>query len=212
MKNKRSQLLVLAAALMTVVFGLSGCSPKKAQDDCGFVQNVYGERISWKGQLPIPLVLHRNLIIEDIQAVEAAIKVWGDFAGRPLFYIAGTDYSGAEKAQMDGVNVIYKMNTWDPAKPNEQGRTAMYWVGDQMKEGDILLNASPRFNLYTDFPKGKENQADVHLESLLVHELGHMLGLKHNDQTPGVMGTYLEAAAVRTSLGDAERASLACEY
>lgn len=189
-----------------------GCSPKKAQDDCGFVQNVYGERISWKGQVPIPLTLHSNLEPDEIRAVESAIKVWEEFAGRPLFYVAGTDFSGSEQAKMDGVNVISKLKTWDPAKPNEQGRTAMYWVSDQMKEADILLNASPKFSLYTEFPKSEPGKSDVHLESLLVHELGHVLGLKHNDETPGVMGTYLEAAQVRVALGEAERASLACEY
>ncbi len=211
MQFKTKSILKQAAFLLAISL-VVGCSPKKAQDDCGFVQNVYGERISWKGQIPVPLTLHSNLDAAEIRAVESAIKIWEEFAGRPLFYLAGTDYSGSEHAKMDGVNVISKLKTWDPAKPNEQGRTAMYWVSDQMKEADILLNASPKFSLYTDFPRSEPGKSDVHLESLLVHELGHVLGLKHNDETPGVMGTYLEAAEVRVALGEAEKASLACEY
>jgi hypothetical protein len=38
--------------LMTSSMLIAACAPK-SQEDCGFVQNVYGERVSWKSDVRI---------------------------------------------------------------------------------------------------------------------------------------------------------------
>ena len=205
MKRWLSALLVLPA----IGFALQACGPKyKDQPDCGFIKNVYGERISWKTTAPVDIYLHSSVPAEMIPGIEAAIRVWEQVEGRPLFRIVSTSLGGEATPKQDGANVIYWMNTWEPDKASEQARTSVYWVGDRIREADIRINAK-NFTFYLDYPT---SYRDVHLESLLVHELGHVLGLRHKDDAPSIMSTYLSSQTVRTKLSDTDVQNLKCEY
>ena len=201
-------LSILGLLMLTVL--LQACAPKNpsAETDCGFVQNVYGQRISWKNTGLIPLSVHQSFPDEMMPALEGAIKNWESVAGRPLFQIVATHVAGPIAPQKDGMNLIYWMPTWEADKSTEQARTSVYWVGNQINEADIRLNAKD-FKFYLDTP---QSYADVHLESLLVHELGHVLGLKHRDDGGSVMATYLASKTIRDNIGDADRTDLKCEY
>jgi hypothetical protein len=132
---------------------------------------------------------------------------WAQVIGRPAFRIGQTGYQSSGPRQ-DGVNVIYWMSTWEADKFSEQARTSIYWLGDQIREADMRINAK-NFTFYTDTPTSSQ---DVHLESLLVHELGHVLGLKHKDDSGSVMATYLASRIQRTSIAEADKADIRCEY
>ena len=73
--------------LFAAVFALVSCSPQK-QDDCGFVQNVYGQRISWKSKKPVLLFLHSSVPAELRPAVYRAAATWEAQAGRKVFEIS----------------------------------------------------------------------------------------------------------------------------
>lgn len=211
-KWRRKPLYVTLLPL-TVVIGLfltfMACGPKhKDEPDCGFVQNVYGERISWKTTEPISFYVHESFPQEMRPALEAAFKVWEKSLNRVVFKVAEYDYKGPLQPRQDGVNVIYWMDSWEKEKASEQARTSVFWVGSLIKEADIRLNAK-NFSFYVDEPK---QDKDVHLESLFVHELGHVLGLKHKDDGPSVMATYLSSETVRNKLTDYDRQNLTCEY
>lgn len=205
--------LYLTALPLTVAMALfltfMACGPKhKDEPDCGFVQNVYGERISWKTTEPITFYVHESFPQEMRPALESAFKVWEKSLNRVVFKIAEYDYKGSLPPRQDGVNVIYWMDGWEKEKAAEQARTSVFWVGDQIKEADIRINAK-NFSFYVDEPK---NEKDVHLESLFVHELGHVLGLKHRDDAPSIMATYLASETVRDKLTDIDKQNLTCEY
>ncbi len=100
------------------------------------------------------------------------------------------------------------MPTWEAEKASEQARTSVYWVGDQIREADIRINAK-NFTFYSETPSGYR---DVHLQSLLIHELGHVLGLRHKDDTASVMATYLASQTLRINLSDADKENVNCEY
>ena len=118
----------------------------------------------------------------------------------------GVDSSTAGPAQ-DGISTIYWMEEWDPNRPLEQARTTIFWEDDRIVEADMRLNKK-NFSFYTDeFPRGA-----VHLESLVVHELGHVLGLKHNEGGGSVMHPILASYTVRDEIGDPDVDSLRCEY
>lgn len=200
-------LLVLSLAFALV--GLQACAPKhKEQPDCGFVQNVYGERISWKSSVPVQLYVHNSFPAEMLPALDSAIRKWTDAAGRPLFRVVSYNMSGNPSPSQDGINVIYWLSSWEANKSKEQGRTSVYWVGDVIREADVRINAKD-FNYYLTTPRMYD---DVHLESLLVHELGHVLGLKHRDEGGSVMGTYLFSQTNRSTVVGIDREALACEY
>jgi hypothetical protein len=195
-------------AFGTLLGLLNGCGVKKeAQEDCGFVQNVYGERISWKTQNPIPLLVDESFPQAYMVSLQNAMKAWEVALGRPVFYIAQTAYPGKSPAQ-DGVNVIYWLRNWESNRPHEQARTSIFWVGDQIKEADIRINAK-NFSFFTG---ASSAQQGIHLDSLLIHELGHVFGLKHKDDSGSVMATYLASSTQRTKIASVDLNHLKCEY
>ena len=65
------------------------------------------------------------------------------------------------------------------------------------------------FDFYLE---GNAPGSSVHLESLLLHELGHVLGLKHRDDSGSVMATYLASSTQRTTIAKVDMQDLKCEY
>lgn len=192
-----------------LTFGLSimSCS-QQPQDSCGFVQNSHGERISWKRSLPVRLHLHESVKEDYRGAFRAAADKWNDRAGKKIIEIPEETVAGPPTASRDGANVIYFSSTWEEGKETEQGRTSVYWVGDQIREADIKIN-SQNFKYY--WQKTPEKPA-VNIEALAVHEMGHVLGLKHKDGNETVMHTHLANNTDRTHIGEADMSSLKCEY
>jgi hypothetical protein len=201
--------MILLFCIASAIALVQACAPKpKAEDSCNFVQNVYGERVSWKGSLPIVLRVHESYPQEYLPALYSAIQIWETAAGRRLFEIGSTRDIQPMLPRQDRVSMIYWMNQWESDKPSEQARTSVYWVGNTIQEADLRINRH-NFSFYIDKPV---NDSDVQLTSLLVHELGHVLGLKHNDQEPSVMATYLAVHTLRKDLSGQDIDSIHCEY
>jgi hypothetical protein len=200
--------LGIAAAVVVV---MQACSPK-AQESCGFVQNVYGERISWKGELPIKLFIHESVPKQYIPSIQEAARSWEDATGKKLFEVSAEPISGPLNPARDNKNVIYFLKAWEDDKNIEQARTSIYWIGDQLKEADIRINGS--FNYYptaaTADPELKPKE--LNMQALIIHELGHVLGLKHKDADGSVMATYLSNNTDRTTIADSDKTALQCEY
>ncbi len=224
---------------LTIIFTLlASCSREQMGDvfsesynpefSCGFVQNTYEERVSWKHNLPVVLYIHESVPKEFVPQIESAIKTWELAVGYPLFKMASASLEGPLKPRQDGFNIIYWMDTWEDSKDKEQGRTSIYWMGDQIKEADIRINAKD-FTYYTAFsdssdlavstdtnnPQGSSSTThpkSIHFESLILHELGHVLGLSHTEQGNSVMAPTLAAATERSALAEVDVQSMRCEY
>lgn len=186
---------------------MMGCS-QKSPDSCGFVQNSAGERISWKNEAPIRLSMHSSVPAEFRGAVMAAADKWNRSLGENIILIDETIDYGSNVAAKDGRSVIYMNNTWEAERPSEQGRTSIYWVGDRIRETDIKLNGQ-NFQFY--WQKTPQTQG-VNIEALVLHEMGHVLGLKHKDTGTSVMQTYLASNSDRTQIGETDVEALKCEY
>jgi hypothetical protein len=195
-----------------IAFILQACAPK-SQEDCGFVQNVYGERISWKGQYPITMHLHESVPQKYVGAIVAAAKTWQDASGKSLFNIV-TDQkvAGPLTPQKDTRNIIYFLNAWEEDKTSEQARTSIYWIGDQIKEADMRINGKVTYYWNQPGVTSLNRASSVNIEALVIHELGHVLGLKHKDSSNSVMATYLSNNTDRVNIPDTDRSALQCEY
>ncbi|MFZ4403399.1 MAG: matrixin family metalloprotease [Pseudobdellovibrionaceae bacterium] len=206
-------MILTVVSLSLLSFLLSSCQKNQiaapeAQEPCGYVQNVYGERISWKDQLPIPLYINNSVPEEYVPIVEKATQAWEKAAGKKLFQIMGRRPSSTPVK--DGYSEIFYLQTWDQDKTTEQGRTSVYWVGDLIYEADIRINQKD-FQFFTA-ESGASSSQEVDIESLLIHELGHVLGLKHKDSDGSVMATFLPGSVSRNQIATTDVEALKCEY
>lgn len=202
--------LFVKIAVGLMIFPLmGGCGHKlPPEDSCHFVQNSQLQRVSWKGSFPIDIYVHESFPQEDYQDLLAAMGQWDYTLGRTAFKFAGVVSGDNNGGSQDGRSVIYMLSNWESDKPREQGRTTIYWTGDEITEADIRINAHD----FTYFTGSTPVSGKVHLESLLVHELGHVLGLQHNDGEPSVMATTLANAQFRMKPLTADQSSIHCEY
>ncbi|MBV2168135.1 MAG: matrixin family metalloprotease [Bdellovibrio sp.] len=179
-----------------------------AENDCGFVQNAYGQRVSWKKNIPITLQLHKGYPLEYEDTLKKAAHHWDESAGMTLFRFVRTENLLPETAQKDTQNTVHWLREWSDNQKNMQGLTNLYWKGTQIYESDVAIN-NKYFNFFIESPT---TPYDVHLESLLIHELGHVLGLKHRSTIPSVMWSVLSGAIKRDTLTTADRETIKCEY
>ncbi len=197
-----------ALLLLSSILTIQACAPK-SQDDCGFVQNVYGERISWKTDAAVTMHLHSSVPEAYVAAIVSAAESWDKTAGRKIFNIVTSPrIDGPVTPHKDGKNVFYMMDTWEANKASEQARTSVYWIGDIIQEADVRLNAK-NFKFYWNQDSSAEG---VNIEALVLHELGHVLGLKHKDTGSSVMATYLANGVDRVRVASTDAAALQCEY
>lgn len=197
----------------------TSCSPKR-QNDCGFVQNVYGQRISWKTKKPVKVYIHDTVPASLKPAIYRAAATWDSFANRKVFEIS-EDSSQIGSSPRDDKNAIYFLPEWESDKSSEQGRTSVYWAGDEIQEADIRINASD-FSYYDQNSQvlvgsyrlkkdGKSASDGYSFEALILHEMGHLLGLKHREGTT-VMATHLRPFDNRVQLDAADKEAVSCEY
>jgi len=190
---------------------LQACSrPLPPQESCNFVQNPELQRVSWKKNLPLKLYLHSSVPSEAYAAIDRAIKEYNDKlgGGEEIFRVVSRSQGGDMNPQRDGYSMIYWFKTWDAAKPTEQARTTIYWQGAEIFEADMRINAYNFRYYYGD----DSSFSDVDLDSLVLHELGHALGLAHNQASGSVMNVTLDQGQDRRKLGTIDMSSLKCEY
>lgn len=217
--NKRIKIF-FCGVLLAVAGNLSSCAPKP-QNDCGFVQNIYGQRISWKTKESIKIIIHNSVPTDLRPAILRAAATWDRQVGHKVFDITEESSLLTDSPSRDKKNGIYFLSEWESDRSSEQGRTSVYWAGDQIQEADIRINAFD-FSYYDQNPQdligsyrlkklGSSASDGYSFEALILHEMGHMLGLKHRDGTT-VMGTHLAAFTDRTQLAAVDQQSISCEY
>lgn len=119
------------------------------------------------------------------------------------------DNSYPAAAANDGTNGIYWLTTWDSSESKEQGRTSVKWDISKIRDADIKINAQN----FKYFLEGDSNTSGkISIESLILHEMGHALGLKHIETTNSSMQPFLATAISRAVPAEVDINSLNCEY
>ncbi len=181
-----------------------------SQDTCNFITTTVlsnSLRISWKSATPVNLVITKSVPAEFDTEIFAAVEKWNSTLGKNLI-TAARDNSFPNDPGNDRVNAIYWSTTWD-TDVIQQARTAVRWDISRLIDADIRINAKD-FSFYKTADTAPH--AQVHLESLLVHELGHVMGLAHINENQSVMQTYLLSATTRNQPGAVDVRSMKCEY
>jgi hypothetical protein len=209
---------MLAIAAIVVV---QACGRRSGpEESCHFVQNSKSQRVSWRETLPVDLYLDPSVPTEFVPSIQKAIGVWNAAGQLKL----GKDYfrlqvgnKGSSKPSQDGVSKIYFLNDWDTTRTTEQARTTIYWLGNRIYEADVRVNDKD-FDFFTTVDSvttagsATATRTQVHMESLVVHELGHVLGLAHNEASGSVMQANLGFGSVREAPVTVDLNSVSCEY
>jgi predicted Zn-dependent protease len=111
---------------------------------------------------------------------------------------------------VDGKNIIYWVTkTGVFTDVNQQAKSLVRWTGNQISDVDILINAVN----WTFYVADTQDKSALHLESLMVHELGHALGLVHQPSYKSVMYMSLADNVVRdVPTQDPDLTNLGCVY
>lgn len=197
----------------TFLFILTACSGYKnagtneaSLPSCnGFALNSFGQQLYWQPKFPIKIAINESVPDSYRGAIDRALKHWNDAANFEIF-ILESNINRSTDPKEDGSNVIYWRLNWDKVKSDLQASTNLYWTNQETREADILLNAQ-NFKI-TDNPKEDE----IDLESLLVHELGHILGLGHVDSKDSVMISKLAFGEKRRQPFESDLKNLSCRY
>ncbi len=178
-----------------------------AQDSCHFNRNSVGVRISWKGSMPVNMIIHKSVPEKYDSDIISAANRWNSAVGRTLITVT-RDNSFSEGPGKDRKNIIFWSLDWDSADAKEQARTMTNTDLSRIIDADIKINAKS-FN-YSLTSQALASSA-VNLESLVLHEMGHVLGLQHFEGS-GVMSVYLAGGKLRLNLSSEELSELSCEY
>ena len=199
--------LLNSILLIGIGLSLQACGVKpQPEESCNFVQNADLQRVSWGSGAPVVMFIDETVPDVYRDAIKRAANTWNKNVGREVIKIGGV--TNSKGPVQDGANIIYFMDSWEQDRTNEQARTTVYWAGTRIYEADIRVNARDFNYFWSD----NVSSGRVDIESLILHEMGHVLGLGHNTSAKSVMAKSLPSAFLRRDLSDSDLSSIRCEY
>jgi hypothetical protein len=159
-------------------------------------------------QQELPIVIYINDSVPDKYRsdVRAALETWNDALSVPVFKYGGVDL-GPVRPRVESKNIVYWLDTWNTGA-NQQAVAAMVYRGNNILDADIKFNAQD-FQFFIDGESGVDK---VHFRSVVLHELGHVLGLGHIEGIDSIMNPTFADNTIRDQLFDIDKHDIRCQY
>ena len=173
--------------LFSVVY--TGCEAPSSQElSSGYNTSAASDLpIKWKSQssFPLNLKLSSDFTGDEQTAIDDSADVWSTEVGSSAQFFNTTVANISTKSSLDDYDDstlgVYKIHDWPSSLPNTalavtqiRGRQKSSYI--QITHADILVNYD-YFSFATDGSWGYD------LQTVLVHEMGHFLGLFHNNSS-----------------------------
>jgi len=143
--------------------------------------NIHGKAMFWR-QLPITIVVDRNISNEQKEKIEAAANTWNQSVRCRVFTVKLGDETEGKK----GTIFVYRKNLGKNNGNRVLGEATRYYDVDVFGIPEYIRYA--RIKVYTHLP--------LHLwEKALLHELGHCLGFAHDRDIKSIMWPYLNESS-----------------
>lgn len=236
--------LVKSIILLLATSAFIGCADSPSpEESCNFVMNSEQQRVSWNHK-SVTFRFNSSVPVEYRQAIFEAAQVWNDAiggkkrilfaneypeAGEPTVIFDASDISqdnlsspeSKSLTKSNAVNVIYFLDEWISDNNSEQAKAFIHHQNGQILESDIIVNNTPSasgLGVHAFSAGGEDGDIEsgrTDIQSLLVHEFGHILGLDHVfvSGSVSVMAEELSRGeAGRRELKEFDLNSLSCEY
>jgi hypothetical protein len=154
-------------------------------------------------QLPVRIAVDESVPEGVYPAIQKAADAWAEVIGREAFVIYR---ASGKKGFLSRESRIYWNKDRQPASANEQAITHSRWVSGEIIQADITVH-----QISFKFSTSENVSAEfVDLESLMIHEFGHSLGLGHFGG--GVMNPTLQNGLARRTIDAAAKEGIRCLY
>jgi predicted Zn-dependent protease len=164
----------------------------------------YGEAVH-QYYRPVVLILSTSVPDKYVPAITRAVNRYNAISMN-LFMIASVPTSSAQPA-IDRLNVIYWYTSAWPSISSQQALTRSQGANSMQIDADILIN-----NQYMQFYVDTYEYGMYHLESIMIHELGHVLGIVHSNEFNSVMYPYLDIGQERVNFTQQDINAIKCYY
>lgn len=178
----------MRSVLILVLLSLMGC--KDSPVICPGFRQVQGYNLVWY-KIPITIGFDSSVEPSHKDAMIKAIDEWNRSTGMTLFFLK----TGPVQV------LILESDTWTRSH-NEQGYTTIWTVHNHITQSMIWINTM-------DFSHNG-TVGSIDLKSLMIHELGHTLGLQHQSET--VMNPYLGRDEKRDQIDKESIDRIKCGY